>query len=100
MCVCVCARMCMLVCMVLSCVWVSIGVFVCGVFVCVGEWGSFLSLTLFSMYDPEFTGPLTMASAPYAGEHCKKIDLTIEQLYRATTSPPTVKIVNITNGLI
>ena len=37
---------------------------------------------------------------PYAGEQCKKIDLTIEQFYRATTCPPTVKIVNIKNGLI
>ena len=41
-----------------------------------------------------------MATDLFAGEHCKKIDLTIEQFYRATTSSPTEKIVNIKNGLI
>ena len=66
-----------------------------------------LSLSVQPRSSPSFhvywTHLLTMASRPtdpYAGEHCKKIDLTIEQFYRATTSPPTVKIVNIKNGLI
>ena len=70
---------------------------------------SFLSLSLsvqphsspsFHVY---WTHLLTMASRPtdpYVGEHCKKIGLTIEQFYRATTSPPMVKIVNIENGVM
>ena len=67
-----------------------------------------LSLSLSLCTTPQFsqfywTHLLSMASRltdPYAGEHCKMIDLTVEQFYRATTSPPIVKIVNIKNGLV
>ena len=96
--------------MVMSCGWVGVGVFVCGVCVCVGECCvslALLSLSVQPRSSPSFhvywTHLLSMASRPtdpYAGEHCKKIGLTIEQFYRATTSPPMVKIVNIKNGQI
>ena len=112
MCVCVCVCVCLFV-------HVRAYVCVCGwvlVFLCVCVWCVrmcrrvlciALSLSVQPRSSPSFhvywTHLLTMASRPtdpYAGEHCKKIDLTIEQFYRATTSPSTVKIVNIKNGLI
>ena len=82
------------------CVWVGVGVFVCGVCIYVGE--CCVSLAPFSLslsvQPPSFRvywiHLLTTASRTtdpqYAGEHCKKIDLTIEQFYQATTSPPTL----------
>ena len=36
----------------------------------------------------------------YPGEHCKRLGLTIDQFYGASTSPPAVKIVDIKNGPI
>ena len=112
MCVCVC--MCMCVCMracvrgCVMCVWVGVGVFVWCVRTC--RRVLCITLALFSLSvqpcsSPSFrvywTHPMaSRPTDPYAGEHCKKIGLTIEQFYRATTSPPMVKIVNIENGLI
>ena len=49
------------------CVWVNIGVFVCGVCVCVGEWCSFLSLTLsiLSVQPPSFHAYWTINNGIY-----------------------------------
>ena len=38
--------------------------------------------------------------AEYAGEYCKNLGLTIDEFYRASTHPPTMKIVNIKKGPI
>ena len=38
--------------------------------------------------------------AEYAGEYCKNLGLTIDEFYRASTHPPTMKIANIKKGPI
>ena len=38
--------------------------------------------------------------AEYTGEYCKNLGLTINEFYRASTHPPTMKIVNIKKGAI
>ena len=38
--------------------------------------------------------------AEYTGEYCKNLGLTIDEVYRASTHPPTMKIANIKKGPI
>ena len=103
-CVCVCVHVCVRVC---ACVHVCVRVYIC---VCM--WCHCACVMVSAVYHalsplctiPSFRGHLLIMASrptdPYAGDHCKKIGLTIEQFYLATASPPTVKIANIKNGPI